>query len=114
MKRYFLLSLLAPFLATVAHAGSIQGKVSGVSGPSVVYVDAIPGKSFPAPEQHALIDQRNLSFNPSLTVVAQSTVQIGQRAAALLLERMEQPTLDARTEVLPTSLIVRESVGAAR
>ena len=69
MKRYFLLSLLAPFLATVAHAGSIQGKVSGVSGPSVVYVDAIPGKSFPAPEQHALIDQRNLSFNPSLTVV---------------------------------------------
>ncbi len=53
-------------------------------------------------------------LNPSLTVVAQPTAQIGERAAALLLERMEQPTLDARTEVLPTSLIVRESVGAPR
>ena len=51
-------------------------------------------------------------LKPSLTVVAQLTAQIGERAAALLLERMEQPTLDARVEVLPTTLIVRESGGA--
>ncbi len=53
-------------------------------------------------------------LKPSLTVVAQSTAQIGERAAALLLERMEQPSLDARTEVLPTTLIVRQSGGSLR
>jgi len=73
MNRYFLHSLLLLFLATAACAGTIQGKVSGVSGPSVVYVDAIPGKSFPAPEQHALIDQRGLKFNPQLIVVLVGT-----------------------------------------
>ena len=53
-------------------------------------------------------------LNPPLSVVAQSTAEIGRRAAALLLERIKQPDLPARTELLPTTLIVRASCGAKR
>ncbi len=53
-------------------AGSISGKVSGVSGKSVVYLEA-PGKTFPAPTQHVLIDQKGLLFQPHFVVVEQGT-----------------------------------------
>lgn len=53
-------------------------------------------------------------LNPPLTVIAQPTLEIGQRAASLLLERIQQPTLPARVEVLPTTLIVRASCGAGQ
>ncbi len=56
-------------LSTLSFAGDIKGKVSGVSGQSVVYVEAIPGKTFPAPEKHALIDQPGLMFNPHITAI---------------------------------------------
>jgi DNA-binding LacI/PurR family transcriptional regulator len=48
-------------------------------------------------------------LNPPLTVIAQATSAIGSRAASLLLERIERPSLPARTDVLPTTLIVRGS-----
>jgi LacI family transcriptional regulator, galactose operon repressor len=77
---------------------------------------ALRDRSIPVPDQMSIVGFDDTPWaallKPSLTVVAQSTAQIGERAAALLLERMEQPTLDARTEVLPTTLIVRESGGA--
>lgn len=60
-------------LSTAAFAGTIHGKVSGVSGESVVYVEAIPGKTFPAPTQHITIDQKGLMFVPHITAVAQGT-----------------------------------------
>ncbi len=50
-------------------AGTISGKVSGVSGNSVVYVDTIAGKTFPAPEKHFLMDQKGLLFQPHILVV---------------------------------------------
>lgn len=53
-------------------------------------------------------------LNPPLTVVAQNTAEIGNRAAALLLERIEQPTLASRIEVLETTLKIRVSCGATR
>jgi LacI family fructose operon transcriptional repressor len=49
------------------------------------------------------------ALNPPMTVVAQPTIEIGQTAARLLMERIEQPDLPSRTEVLPTSLIIRAS-----
>jgi plastocyanin len=52
-------------------AGTIEGKVS--PGGSVVYVDTIPGKTFPAPAQKALIDQKNLTFRPHLVVIQVGT-----------------------------------------
>lgn len=65
--------LTAMTVCPPAFSGTIEGKVAGVSGTSVVYVDAVPGKTFPAPTQHALIDQRGLTFNPQLTVVQAGT-----------------------------------------
>jgi plastocyanin len=60
-------------LASSAWAGSINGKVSGISGRSVVYVDTIPGKAFPAPKEHPVVDQKNLSFSPHVIAIQQGT-----------------------------------------
>ena len=74
MKRTLSLVVLATLtLALSAHAGTITGKVSGVSGESVVYVDVIQGKTFPAPTNHPLVDQKGLMFTPHITVVQQGT-----------------------------------------
>jgi len=70
MKRNLCIILvLAVTLSASAFAGSISGKVSGVTGESVVYVDTIAGKTFPAPAQHLVIDQKGLLFQPHITVV---------------------------------------------
>ena len=60
-------------LSLVASAGTISGKVSGVNGESVVYVDAIAGKSFPAPSDHPVMDQKGLLFQPHILVVQVGT-----------------------------------------
>jgi len=58
-------------MSAVALAGSIEGKVS--SGNSVVYVDGIPGKTFPAPSDDPVISQQGLTFKPHLLVIQQGT-----------------------------------------
>ncbi len=74
MKRIALVTLTAMIaLTTAAYAGTIHGKVTGVSGVSVVYVEAVPGKTFPAPAQHITIDQKGLMFVPHIVAVAQGT-----------------------------------------
>jgi len=74
MKRaLFLTALIAVSLSLSANAGTISGKVSGVSGESVVYVDVVQGKTFPAPSEHPLIDQKGLMFTPHITVVQVGT-----------------------------------------
>ena len=60
-------------ITLAASAGTISGQVSGVAGQSVVYVDAISGKTFPAPTQHPVIDQRGLVFQPHVTAVLVGT-----------------------------------------
>ena len=75
-------------VCVTAQAGDISGKVTagGVSrifNPSlhmyeraVVYVEAVPGKTFPAPATPLLMDQRSLSFQPHiLAAPAGSTVE---------------------------------------
>src|SRR6202035_5485603 len=54
-----------------AFAGTIHGKVSGVNGESVVYVEVIPGKTFPAPTATMVMDQKGLMFAPHIAVVQQ-------------------------------------------
>jgi plastocyanin len=59
----------------LASAGTITGKISGGRGAAVVYVEAIAGKSFPAPAKKIVMDQKSLLFQPHvLVVVAGSTV----------------------------------------
>jgi len=67
-----LLTVVTGFF-TAARAGDIEGKVAGMKGKSVVYVDTIGGKSFPAPTDHPVIDQKGLMFSPNIVVVQQGT-----------------------------------------
>jgi plastocyanin len=62
-------------LTVSSQAGSISGKLAGVNGVSVVYVDTIAGKTFPVPEQHPVMNQKGLAMVPHILVVqAGSTV----------------------------------------
>ena len=67
----------ALFLASIAMAGDVKGKVAvqGLRSAEniAVYVDAIPGKKFDPPAQHVTIDQRKMAFVPRVTVVLQGT-----------------------------------------
>jgi plastocyanin len=60
-------------LCLAAWAGDIEGKVTGMKGKSVVYVDTIAGKTFPAPKDHPVMDQKGLVFNPHIMAVQQGT-----------------------------------------
>ncbi len=74
MKRSVLLAVLLPVtLSIAANAGTISGKVAGVSGESVIYVDAIQGKTFPAPADHPVLSQKALVFQPHILVVEAGT-----------------------------------------
>ena len=67
----FVLLVLTAGLCVGARAGDIEGKVSGMKGHSVVYIDAIAGKTFPAPKEHTVMDQKGLLFVPHIMVVQQ-------------------------------------------
>lgn len=74
MNRNLAVLLAAVLTFTLAaSAGTITGKVSGVNGESVVYVDTIQGKTFPAPSDRPVMDQKGLMFQPHLLVVQQGT-----------------------------------------
>jgi plastocyanin len=67
-----------------AWAGTIHGKVSGAKGESVVYLQTNPAKSFPAPAQHAQMDQKNLMFVPHILVIQQGTTVVFRNSDAVL------------------------------
>jgi len=69
MNKTFAILTATLALTASSLAGSISGKLSGVNGISVVYVDTIAGKSFPAPEQHPVINQKGLQILPHILVV---------------------------------------------
>ncbi|HXM21450.1 MAG TPA: carboxypeptidase regulatory-like domain-containing protein [Terriglobales bacterium] len=73
MKRSLVLAVLVMTAFVTSQAGTISGKVSGVAGESAVYVDTIQGKTFPAPSQQPVIDQKGLMFAPHIVVVQQGT-----------------------------------------
>jgi len=73
LRTFFVTGLVVLGMCLAASAGSISGKVSGVSGESVVYVDVIQGKTFPAPSARPVVDQKGLMFVPHLTAVQLGT-----------------------------------------
>ena len=73
MKNIVLILTIVAGFTLAASASTISGQVSGVAGQSVVYVDAIAGKTFPPPTQHPVVDQRGLVFQPHLTAVLVGT-----------------------------------------
>jgi plastocyanin len=65
-----------PVLNVAVQAGTISGKVTGLPGESVVYVEAIAGRTFPAPTEQPVMAQRRLTFQPHILPVQQkSTVE---------------------------------------
>ena len=67
----FVIGAVIAELSIAAFAGTIHGKVSGVNGESVVYVEAVAGKTFPAPTATFTIDHKGLMFAPHISVVQQ-------------------------------------------
>src|SRR5882762_5482843 len=69
--------LVVLWIAGVAHAGELKGKVSAAGLKSAeniaVYIDTIPGKKFDHPAQHTAVDQRNMLFVPHTLVVLRGT-----------------------------------------
>jgi plastocyanin len=65
------------WMASAGRAADIKGHVAvqGLRSPEniAVYVDAIPGKDFPAPAQHTVMDQKGLKFVPHILVVLKGT-----------------------------------------
>lgn len=75
-RSLMMLVTVAVVMGVTASAGTISGKVAGVSGASVVYVEAIAGKTFPAPAEQPVVAQRRLMFQPHILPVLQgSTVE---------------------------------------
>jgi len=72
-RKGFMLAVLLAGLCGAAWSGDIEGKVTGMKGHSVVYVDAVAGKTFPAPKDHPVMDQKGLMFVPHIMVVQQGT-----------------------------------------
>ena len=64
--KVFLFGVVA---GVAAYAGTLTGNVVGGHGAGAVYVNAIPGKTFPVPEKHVVIDQKSLVFHPHVAVV---------------------------------------------
>jgi len=62
------LIVLLPIASLVAQGGDITGKVSGGKGVSVVYLEAVPGKTFPPPAKPFEMDLKSLLFQPHLLV----------------------------------------------
>jgi plastocyanin len=68
MSKSYSLPLLLTVACAIAQAGDISGKVTAGKGISVVYVEAIAGKTFPAPAKPLQIDQKSLLFQPHILV----------------------------------------------
>jgi len=74
MKRTSMMVMaVVAMMSLAAGAGTISGKVSGVTGESVVYVDAVAGKTFTAPTAKHVMDQKGLVFTPHVLAVEQGT-----------------------------------------
>src|SRR5579885_2623247 len=72
-SKVFAAMILMSIVSVSAFAGEIAGKVTGMKGKSVVYVDVIAGKTFPAPKDKPVMDQKGLMFSPHIMAVQQGT-----------------------------------------
>jgi plastocyanin len=68
MKKIQYLPMILAAVSAAAQAGEISGKVAGGKGISVVYVEAVAGKTFPAPATPLQMDQKSLLFQPHILI----------------------------------------------
>jgi plastocyanin len=79
LKLLLAFSLTVLINITAANAGDVKGTVKAIGARSaenaVIYIEKVEGKTFTAPEKHAVIDQKDLTFIPHvLPVLAGTTV----------------------------------------
>ncbi len=77
MKKLYLIIILVITSSTFAGdiVGTVKAKGARNAGNTVIYIDTIEGKTFPAPEKHVTMDQKNLTFVPHvLPLLAGTTV----------------------------------------
>ncbi len=79
--KYVLFAFLFAFgslSSSLSGGGEIKGKVTAQGMRSAeniaVYVDTIPGKNFNPPTQHAVIDQKKMTFVPHVAPVLKGTI----------------------------------------
>jgi plastocyanin len=70
-QRLLVVSMTMLTSAAVLSAGTISGAVSPAKAGSVVYVEAIAGKTFPVPAKPVVVDQKSLLFQPHVAAVLQ-------------------------------------------
>ena len=79
---------LSAAIGSPAVAGSLAGTVQATglrdNGDAVVYIDQIPGTSFPASDRHEQVDQRGMVFHPHVSVVLVGTTVDFLNSDALL------------------------------
>jgi len=68
MSKSLLLLVSLMTACVMVQAGDITGKVTAGKGPSVVYVEAVPGKTFPPPSKSLEMDQKSLTFQPHILI----------------------------------------------
>jgi len=71
MARSLMMGFVVLALSLTASAGTLSGKVMGATGASVVYIEAIAGKTFPAPADEPVMAQKRLMFQPHILPVQQ-------------------------------------------
>jgi plastocyanin len=67
------LAVLVMAASVAMYAGDVKGKVGGVSGVSVVWINAIPGKTFPPEAKHPVMNQKGLMFRPHIMAITVGT-----------------------------------------
>lgn len=69
--------LISVSLTGTSWAGDVKGRITAQGVRSAegiaVYIDSVPGKTFPPPDSHVVIDQSHLAFAPHVVVVLQGT-----------------------------------------
>jgi LacI family transcriptional regulator len=89
--------------------------ISGNNAMTIGVLEALKERRLRVPEDMALAGFDDFEwaefFAPRLTVIAQPVAELGEQAVALLLSRLEDPTLEPRTIRLPATFVHRDSCG---
>jgi len=76
-------------------------------------IEAIKEKGLRIPEDIAVVGYDDLEFShmisPSLTSITFDKYKLGYRAVEMLIERINNPAMDLRTELIEIEIVVRES-----
>ena len=118
-------------LRVALHDATVAERITGLlarEGPTAIFAAnnilamqawrAIRARGLALPDDVSLVGFDDVQWmemvSPAITVVDQPTFELGRRAAALLLRRLEEPVSAPTAELLQPSLLVRASTAPPR